>query len=410
MLSKPVRVILGLIVAIILLTGAFSGGILLGITVPDQAVASIPLPEFIKPAQAAQTASIDRENMFKPFWQAWDLVHRDYVDQPVNDQTLLYGAIRGMLASLGDQHTSYMDPDQYRQSNATLQGGYEGIGAYVDIKGDYVTIIAPIPGSPAETAGIKTGDMVIKVDGEDMTGIPGNLVLQRILGPAGTKVVLTIVRKDEPKPFDVSIVRAAIKMESVTGKMLDSNIAYISLNTFGDKTPADLHKILKDLLDKKPKGLILDLRNNTGGYLNAAIEIVSEFIPQGAVMYEQYGDGTKKTFEALGGGIAYDVPLVVLVNEGSASASEITAGAIQDLGRGKLVGVTTYGKGSVQNWTELQNHQGAVRITVARWLTPKERQINNVGLKPDFEIQFTEADVKDKKDPQLDKAIELLSK
>jgi carboxyl-terminal processing protease len=170
-----------------------------------------------------------------------------------------------------------------------------------------------------------------------------------------------------------------------------------------------LHKILKDLLDKKPKGLILDLRNNTGGYLNAAIEIVSEFIPQGAVMYEQYGDGTKKTFEALGGGIAYDIPLVVLVNEGSASASEITAGAIQDLGRGKLVGVTTYGKGSVQNWTELQNHQGAVRITVARWLTPKERQINNVGLKPDFEIQFTEADVKDKKDPQLDKAIEILS-
>jgi carboxyl-terminal processing protease len=190
--------------------------------------------------------------------------------------------------------------------------------------------------------------------------------------------------------------------------MLDQNIAYVAIYTFGDTTSADLKTTLTDLLAKNPKGLILDLRDNGGGYLTTAIEVVSQFIDSGVVMYEDQGNGQRQTYTAISGGLATSIPLVVLVNGGTASASEITAGAIQDYGRGKLVGTTTYGKGSVQNWIPLENNQGAVRITIARWLTPKERQINGVGLTPDVVIDRTEADIQAGKDPQLEKAIELL--
>jgi carboxyl-terminal processing protease len=412
MLSKPVKILLGLIVAIILLAGAFSGGVLVGVALPARAVSALPFKELIMPSSTAQADSTapDRDTLFRPFWQAWDLMHIYYVEQPLDDEALMQGAIRGMLDSVGDPHTSYMNPEEYRQINTSLKGKYEGIGAYVDIRGDYVKIISPMPDSPALKAGLKPGDTVIKVDGQDMTGVDGNLVLNRILGPAGTEVTLSIVREGEKEPFDVTITRAAIKVASVESEMLENEIAYLAILTYGDETTDDVHKALVNLMAENPKGLIVDLRYNTGGYLEAAIDIVSEFIPKGTVMYEEYGDGTRKTFEARGGGVAYDVPLVILVNEGSASASEITAGAVQDLGRGKLVGVTTYGKGSVQNWVELKDDKGAVHITTARWLTPKERQINGVGLEPDYVVEITEADYEADRDPQLDKAVELLKK
>jgi len=266
-----------------------------------------------------------------------------------------------------------------------------------------------MPDSPAERAGLKTGDKVIAVDGEDMTGIDGSLVLRRILGPAGTPVKLTIQREDTEEPFTVEIVREKIVMKSATGKMLENDIAYVQVITFGDKTTAELEKTLRDLMKEKPKGMILDLRNNGGGYLDTAIEVVSQFIGDGVVMYEEYGNGEMRTFDALRGGMATEIPLVVLVNEGTASASEITAGAIQDYKRGQLVGVTTYGKGSVQNWIALQDAEGAVRVTVARWLTPNKRQIHGVGLTPDVVVELTEADIEAERDTQLEKAIELLT-
>ena len=190
--------------------------------------------------------------------------------------------------------------------------------------------------------------------------------------------------------------------------MLDNNIAYISISTFGENTTSLLKKYLTELMANNPKGLILDLRYNTGGYLTTAIEVISQFIPKGIVMYEHEGNGNETSYEAIPGGLATEIPLVVLVNEGSASASEITAGAIQDFGRGSLVGVTTYGKGSVQNWIPLSDNQGAVRITIARWLTPNHRQINKIGLTPDYVVEITDADIAANKDPQLDKAIELI--
>ena len=348
----------------------------------------------------------DQTDLFAPFWETWDLLHENYVDQPMDDTTLMRGAIEGMLASLGDKHTSYMTPDQFNQASESLTGEYEGIGAYVDVTGDYVEIISPMKGSPAEAAGLQPNDKVIAIDGVDMTGTPGDLVLQQILGPAGTDVTLTIGRDGEA--FDVTITRQHIVVPTVDYEMLDNKVGYVALYTYGDNTTEQLRAALADLLPQDPVGLILDLRDNGGGYLNTAIEVVSEFIGDGVVMYEQYGDGTTYNYEAIPGGSATDIPLVVLVNGGTASASEITAGAIQDTGRGVLVGSTTYGKGSVQTWIALSDDAGGVRITIARWLTPNGTQISDIGLTPDYEVEMTEDDYLNGNDPQLDKAIEVL--
>lgn len=352
-------------------------------------------------AEAAGTPA-DLIEVSIPFWQTWI---RSTAPQ---DVTLMRTAINGMLGSLNDQHTSYMDPDQFLQANIPLEGEYEGIGAWVDPDGEYLTIVSPMPESPAEQAGLKPGDQVIKVDGEDMTGIDGNLVIRRVLGPAGSQVTLTIRREGEPE-FDVIITRAKIVVPSVTGKMLEeNNLAYVQLLNFGQTTGDDLRAELEELLAQNPDGLILDLRNNGGGYLVTAIQIASEFIQEGVIMHEVYGDGERDTYESYGDGVATAIPMVVLINEGSASASEILAGAIQDYGRAPLVGVTSFGKGSVQNWIPLSSEDGAVRVTIARWYTPNERLIHEIGLEPDVVVELTEADIEAGLDPQLDKAIEIL--
>jgi carboxyl-terminal processing protease len=413
-MNRPVRYILGAFVVVILLAGSFSGGLVVGWFMPGRGQTSmLPFTGQKNPGLSSQDGSsstpTDLQKLFTPFWDTWKIVNAQYVEQPVDPEKLMRGAIRGMLDSLGDPHTSYMDPEQYRQANVPMNGEYEGIGAWVDTSGSFLKITSPMPDSPAEKAGLKAGDQIIKVDGQDMTGMDGNLVLQKVLGPAGSKVTLTIQREGIVDPFDVTIQRAKITVPSVESKMLDGNIAYVRLFTFGDKTTSELQSALKDLMSKNPKGLILDLRNNGGGYLQTAIEVVSQFVPKGIVMYEVYGDGTRKTYDAQSGGLATQIPLVVLVNKGTASASEITAGAIQDYGRGQLVGETTYGKGSVQNWIPLANNEGAIRVTVAHWLTPKERQINGKGLTPDIPVVLSDSDITNNKDPQLDKAVEILS-
>jgi carboxyl-terminal processing protease len=223
-------------------------------------------------------------------------------------------------------------------------------------------------------------------------------------------VLLTIRREGTEEPFDVEITRDRINIASVESKMLDNEIAYVKLNTFGDTTSRDLKEQLGNLMGQNPKGLILDLRYNGGGYLQTAVEVTSQFISEGVVLYEQYGDGRKDSYEAIRGGLALDVPMVVLINKGSASASEIVAGALQDYGRAQLVGETSYGKGSVQNWIPLEDEQGAVRVTIAKWLTPNGRTIHKLGLTPDVVVELTDEDATAKRDPQLDQAIELLSK
>ncbi len=371
-----------------------------------EALADAPSAQSLSEAAATPSeAAAD----FAAYWEAWRSVQFGPVALNGSYQDLMRASLRAMVDALGDPHTSYMDPFELQQSNLSLEGEYEGIGAWVDTTtDDYVTIIAPMEGSPAEAAGLQTGDKVIAVDGMDMTGVDGDVVISYILGPEGTTVVLTIEREGEPEPFDVSIVRSHIIVPSVESKMLPGNIGYIQLFQFGSDSADEMHKALESLMAQNPSGLILDLRNDGGGYLDTAVSITSEFLDEGVVLYEEYNDGSLQTYEVRGGGLATDIPLVILVNQGTASASEILAGAIQDYGRGQLVGETTFGKGSVQISRLLSNDQGALRITIAHWLTPNERLIHGVGLEPDVVVELTEEDAQADNDPQLDAAIELL--
>jgi carboxyl-terminal processing protease len=379
--------------------------------------------------------SITKEELFIPFWEAWDIVNEYYVDQPVDQELLMRGAIQGMLDAVGDQYTNYMDPESVEMFSIRYDGEeeYEGIGAWVDISKDYLTIISPFPGSPAEKAGLRPGDQIMAIDGEDMTGIDGELVRQRVLGEAGSTITMTILRKGF-EPFDIDVTRASVVVPSIESYMMEDNIGYVRLILFGDKTSEELKEAIQTLSAENPKGLILDLRYNGGGYLRSAVEVASEFIEEGnVVVYEEYSDGTRDSHITIKGGLATDIPLVVLVNEGTASASEIVAGALQDYERAPLVGTTTFGKGLVQTMIPLSNNQGQVRVTVARWLTPLERQIHEVGLEPDYSVVvvqqavidegfdieslevapediiiLSDEDVIDGKDPQLDKAVEVL--
>jgi len=412
--NKPIKIILGIFVSVILLSGTFAGGFIVGHLLPtngqlpfvNNAAAPAEAPT-ITPEQQGSTPA-GTQTLFAPFWEAWNIIHDQYVDQPVDDVKLMQGAINGMMQSLGDTHSTYMDPQTYKDANSELAGAYEGIGAYVDTTTDYLTVISPIPGSPAEKAGIQAGDKIIKIDGEDMTGIDGELARRKVIGPAGSTVLLTVARKDAPEPLEFSITRDKIVIKSATGKMLENNIAYVQVNTFGENTTSELTATLTELMAQNPKGLILDLRNNGGGFLQTAVEVVSQFAPKGVVLFEKYGDGKQNQYDVIPGGLATQIPMVVLINEGSASASEITAGALQDYGRAKLVGVVSYGKGSVQNWVPLSNDQGAVRVTIAKWYTPNDRTIEGKGLTPDVYVTMTAEDYKAKLDPQLNTALQTL--
>ena len=415
-MDKTLKNIFIVLVVIVLVLGSFAGGFVTGHLVPFIGLPGMPglqdptiSPATPAPEQQAATPA-EFQALFAPFWEAWNLIHENYVDQPVDNVALMRGAINGMMQSLGDEHSTYMDPKNFQEANASLEGEYEGIGAYVDTTTKYLTITSPIADSPAERVGLQPGDQVVAIDGEDMTGIIAEVARTKVLGPQGTTVHLTILREGEEKLLEFDIVREKIVMKSSSGKMLENDIAYVQLTTFGAKTTPELLAALTNLMAQNPKGIILDLRNNGGGYLQTAVEVTSQFAGEGVVLYEQYGDGTRTTYDTIPGGLATDtnIPMVVLINEGSASASEIVAGALQDLGRAKLVGVTSYGKGSVQNWIPLSGDNGAVRITIAKWLTPKEHTIHNIGLTPDVFVEMNEDDYKAKRDPQLDAAVETL--
>ncbi len=404
------RIVLVIAVAIGIASLAFSVGLATGLVIPrltnqpDSAPLELIPPQISQP-DLGQPSPATQDELMAPFWEAWGILHDEFVDQPLDDGLLVQGAIRGMVDSLGDPHTSYMDPDEYLQANLPLNGEYEGIGAWVDADGPFLTIISAMPGSPAERGGLQPGDQVIGVDGEDVTGLDGNLIIRRVLGPAGTVVRLTIRREGVADPIEVEIVRERIDLASVESEMLEGDIGYIRLLSFGAQTADDLDQGLADLLRQDPQGLILDLRGNGGGFLHTAVDVASQFLSDGVVLTERFGDGQETVYEVEGGGRATQIALVVLIDGGTASASEIVAGAIQDHERGLLVGETSFGKGSVQNWIELQDHHGAVRVTIARWYTPDGRQIHEVGLTPDVEVPAAEDG---QADPQLDRAIELL--
>jgi carboxyl-terminal processing protease len=331
-----------------------------------------------------------------------------YGDIPSNDK-LTDGAMRGMVSSLGDPFTAYIEPQYAKILEQDMTSKFEGIGATLkSLSGGSVQIVRTFDGSPARNAGVQSGDLIEAVNATKVTGLNTNEVAAMIRGTAGTTVTLTLRRVDRPKSFDLTIMRAGITIPLVTSKMVgDGTIAYVSLYDFSQEASTQLNATLKELLAKKPKGLILDLRDNPGGYLSQAVDIGSIFLKKGTLVIERDAKGNEHTESTTGNGQAQDIPMVVLVNGGSASAAEIVAGAIQDYGRAKLFGETTFGKGSVQSPQTLPNG-GQLRITIQHWYTPKNRGIHGTGIAPDYTVVRTPADELAARDPQLDAGVEYL--
>jgi carboxyl-terminal processing protease len=347
---------------------------------------------------------------FDLFWEAWSIIQRDYYGDLPTEEELTYGAIRGATGVLGDPYTAFVEPVAAEHRRLTEGGSYEGIGALVTMEDGQLIIVEPFKDQPAEKAGVLPGDVVLKVDDTIIQNLSLYEAIDLILGPAGTEVRLTIQREGQ-EPFEVTIVRAHIDVPMVESSMRDDGIAYVSLFSFDGGATDKLKVAIDQLLAQNPKGLILDLRGNPGGYLNESVLTAGLFLPTDDVILIERSKSeemflTPKDYGA-GDSLARDIPMVVLVNGGSASASEIVAGALQDYGRAVLIGEKTFGKGSVQLIHELSN--GAeVRVTTARWFTPNDRAIHGEGLEPDIAVELTQADTEAGLDPQLDRAVEYL--
>jgi carboxyl-terminal processing protease len=350
---------------------------------------------------------LEREEAANAVLAAVLQVMREQTDESLEVRELTYGAINGFTFRLNDDYTYLRTPEQAAFFNESLQGSFEGIGARVsEAEGGGVRIVEPFEGQPAWGAGIRRGDVILAVDDQDITRMTLQDAISLIRGPKGSEVLL-LIKSEGQEPREVTVVRDRITVPAVEFRMLDDGIAYLRLGEFSAPAARQVQDALKSLQAEKPVGLVLDLRGNPGGFLRSAVDITSEFVDSGPIVFERFKDGSEEVFNASRGGSALDIPLVVLVNEGSASASEILAGAVQDTGRGILIGETTFGKGSVQVPSELSDGS-VLSITTARWFTPNDRQINGEGLVPDIEVERTDDDIEADRDPQLDRAIEYL--
>ncbi|MFQ5826100.1 MAG: S41 family peptidase [Dehalococcoidia bacterium] len=339
-------------------------------------------------------------------WEVWDVLHQKYVEkEALDDEKLAQGAIRGLLEALDDPYTAYMDPDTYKMENTGIRGRFQGIGAHVNMKEDQLEVIAPIPGTPAERAGIRPGDRILEVNGEPTKGMSLREAVLKIRGPEGTPVALLVLHKGEETPVTITIVRAEINVASVRSE-LKEDIAEIQILYFSLRTHQEIRAVLNDLPRQGVKGILLDLRNNPGGVLQAVVEVADEFLEEGIILYQLDNKGEKKTWVAQKGGLATGLPLAVLVNGNSASGSEVLAGAFQDRDI-PIFGTQTYGKGSVNVLYPLEDG-AALYLTTARWLTPKGRRIEGEGLTPNIVVERTDEDVAQGNDPQLDRALSYL--
>jgi carboxyl-terminal processing protease len=357
-----------------------------------------------------RTASTEEASEFGVFWEAWHLVEERFIGDLPDMQYVAWGAIRGALATLDDPHTTFLEPQPRQREKEDLSGRFGGIGAYVNQAEDGSVILNPMPGLPAEQAGVLEGDAVIKVDDTEITsGMTVDEVVTLIRGEIGSVVRLTLRREGETEPVTVEITRQEIPSPSVEWQMLEAEgVGYVRVRLFSGRTDAELEDALEELQDQGLTALILDLRGNGGGLLDAAVDVSSEFLTGGVVAYQvEKGIDDQPLSVKLGAKFVRG-PMVLLVDGGSASASEIVAGALQDRGRAVMIGQKTFGKGSVQSVHDLSDGS-SVHITYARWITPKRRQIDGEGLIPDLEVPITDEDRNQGRDPQLERAIEYLT-
>ena len=350
---------------------------------------------------------IEKKADFDIFWDAWKVVEDKYNLEPLDYQEMVYGAIEGMVYSLGDPYTVFLDPEESEIFDEDMKGSFSGIGVEIGFRDKLLTVIAPLKDSPGEKAGLLPGDKILEVDGEEIIGMSIDRAVNLIRGEKGTKVLLTIAREGLDELKDIEVIRDTIILKTVEWEVEENNIAYIKISQFKEETTFELDNEIGDILAIDPRGIIIDLRNNTGGYVGTVKEIAGRFLDRGEVVFiEDYGD-EKSIHKTIGNKRFFDVPIVVLINEGSASASEILAGALRDNMGVKLVGKKTFGKGSVQELKHLKDGS-SIKITVAEWLTPNRTVINNNGVEPDFDVEMSFEDYENDRDPQLEKALELL--
>ena len=347
---------------------------------------------------------------FKLFWQEWQMLKDKYYEQPIQDKELFYGAMAGLAASVGDPYTQYFTPKNADEFQSVLKGSFSGIGAEIGIKDGHITIVAPLPDTPAEKAGILAGDYIVNINGTSTEGMGVDEAVSLIRGEEGTNVTLTIYRENDKKhkdPFDLTLTRAVIHVSSVRLSWKDK-IAIIQVTNFNDDTRDRFEQTVQDVLKKDPKGIILDLRNDPGGYLDVAVQMAGEWVGDKVVVKERRQGKIVEQLNGTGKKRFAGIPTIVLVNGGSASASEIVSGALQDYGVATMVGEKTFGKGSVQDYSTLPDGS-AIKITIAEWLTPKDRTINKTGLDPDVVVARTPEDYEAQRDPQLDRALGILN-
>ena len=336
-------------------------------------------------------------------FRAMQIIKSRYVENTSAD-TLLTGAIKGMVSSLGDPHSIYMDPKMVKDFMVETEGSFGGVGIVLGAKEKVLTVVSPIEGTPGEKAGIKSGDSIIKINGQDTKTMALDEAVSKIRGPEGTQVTLTILRGQDIR--DYTLTRSNIQIKTVSGKMLPENIGYMRISMFNEQTNNEFVKKYQELEKEGMKAIILDLRDNPGGLLDECVKVANKFVPKGPVVSVVTRDGRRDTSTSNLEAVKY--PCVVLVNGGSASASEIVAGAIQDTGAGTLIGTKTFGKGSVQTIMRLDGG-AAIKLTIAKYYTPGGRSINGVGIEPDVKVDLPEKmDRTEMKDTQLDKALEIV--
>lgn len=343
---------------------------------------------------------------FGLYWEVMETLKDKYVEgDTLLDPQLFYGSLAGLAQAVGDPYTVFLDPPETEDFTTELSGEFQGIGAEIAIRNNILQVVAPLPDTPADQAGLLSGDKILQVDGVPTAGMSIDEAVKRIRGEKGTEVVLTIFRESEDEPRDVSIIRDEIDLVSVTWEQKENGIAYIKLSYFNLDTDTEFRNIAREVIATNPRGIILDVRNNPGGYLGVAVELSSYWVHDGElVVAEEFSDGTRNEHYARGSSVFENIPTAVLVNGGSASASEILAGALRDYELATVIGEKTFGKGSVQDLIEFEDGS-SLKVTIAKWLTPNNNEINEVGIDPDMEVELTIEDFDQGLDPQLDAAV-----
>lgn len=346
---------------------------------------------------------------FDVFWEVWEMLQKDYLRGPVPEKDLFYGAINGLVEGLNDPYSEFFDPREADDFESDLEGKFEGIGAEIGMRDDQLVVVSPLADSPAEKLGILAGDKIYLIDGVETAGMSVDEAVRRIRGPRGSTVVLTVSHNGIETIEDIAIVRDVIRLHSVTWEVTDDDVAIIRVAFFNADTATLFNEAIVDVMQSNVDGIILDLRNNPGGFLDRAVSVAGEWIGNDTVVIERSENGEQSAYPSTSVGRLRRMPTVVLVNGGSASASEIVAGALQDYGYATIVGEQTFGKGSVQEYRELVDGS-AVKITIAEWLTPKERSIDKNGITPDRAVAFDAAAFAEGVDVQLEAALEELAR